>query len=135
MKKNKMNGRIVDGEWTTDPNKIKEEVWQYFSSKFSESITFRPKFVNSFKKLTMEDRNILDGSISLLEIKKVVLSCGDDKASQLDGFTFKFIKEFWDNLKFDIISFVKNFESAGKISRDVTLLSSRLFQNLMIHYS
>lgn len=29
----------------------------------------------------MEDRNILDGSISLLEIKKVVLSCGDDKAS------------------------------------------------------
>ncbi|GJS55576.1 RNA-directed DNA polymerase, eukaryota, reverse transcriptase zinc-binding domain protein [Tanacetum coccineum] len=43
--------------------------------------------------------------------------CGGDKAPGPDGFTFKFIKNQWDLLGNDIISFVREFESFTIIPR------------------
>lgn len=46
---------------------------------------------------------MLEASFSLDEVKNAVWSCGNDKAPGLDGLTFKFLKEFWDLLKDDIL--------------------------------
>lgn len=50
------------------------------------------------------------------EIEQAVRSCGSDKAPGPDGFTFKFIKVYWDRIKDDIMAFVKYFEQSGKIN-------------------
>lgn len=50
------------------------------------------------------------------EIKDAVWKCGNDKASGQDGFTFKFIKHFWDLMLGDIMHFVRNFEAYGGFS-------------------
>nr|KAJ0194711.1 hypothetical protein LSAT_V11C700378140 [Lactuca sativa] len=68
----------------------------------------RPKIINdNFKKISEEDRDMLEASLSLDEVKNAIWSCGSHKAPRPDGFTFKFLKEFWDVLKDDIFKRVK----------------------------
>nr|GEZ03428.1 RNA-directed DNA polymerase, eukaryota, reverse transcriptase zinc-binding domain protein [Tanacetum cinerariifolium] len=53
------------------------------------------------------------------EIKTVVWDCGSNKASGPDGYSFLFIKIFWDLLKHDIQEFVVSFFSLGKFPQGV----------------
>lgn len=77
------------------------------SSKFSENMKSRPRFTsNDFKKLSDPEKLSLEIPFSEEEIKRAIWSCGSDKARGPDGYSFKFIKLFWDVLKEDIISFV-----------------------------
>ncbi|GJR36492.1 RNA-directed DNA polymerase, eukaryota [Tanacetum coccineum] len=52
-----------------------------------------------------------------IEDKKAVWSCGGGKAPWPDGFTFKFIKKYWDAIGIDFINMVKRFEIDGEIPR------------------
>ncbi|KAL4586081.1 hypothetical protein LXL04_010712 [Taraxacum kok-saghyz] len=113
---NRINGLIIEGEWCTDPVTIKSEVLQFFKDKFNEEHPVRPKFINNnFKKLDANDRDSLDRGFTIAEVKEAVWSCGNDKAPGPDGFTFKFIKTYWDTLKDDFFGFVKKFEETGAI--------------------
>lgn len=47
----------------------------------------------------------------------MIWACGNEKAPRPDGYTFKFIKRYWDILKEDIVNVVKHFERFGVISR------------------
>lgn len=51
------------------------------------------------------------------EVKEVVQECGSDKSSILDYFNFKFIKDFWQVFKADIMRFMREFNFNGVISR------------------
>nr|GEU30763.1 RNA-directed DNA polymerase, eukaryota [Tanacetum cinerariifolium] len=53
-----------------------------------------------------EIRNFLESHISLDEVKNVVWECGSNKAPGPDGFSFAFIKKYWDLMKMDIFEFV-----------------------------
>ncbi|GJV14423.1 putative RNA-directed DNA polymerase, eukaryota, reverse transcriptase zinc-binding domain protein, partial [Tanacetum coccineum] len=53
--------------------------------------------------------------ISLEEIRSAVWDCGSQKASGPDGFTFKFVKHFWDDIKLDIQSFMVKFFKSSKL--------------------
>ena len=47
------------------------------------------------------------------EIKRVVWDCGSEKSPVPDGLNFKFIKEFWQLLKPDVILFLDEFYVNG----------------------
>ncbi|GKC72690.1 RNA-directed DNA polymerase, eukaryota, reverse transcriptase zinc-binding domain protein [Tanacetum coccineum] len=84
------------------------------------STTF-PSTINS------EDHNLLEKEVTIDEIKYAVWNCGNDKAPGPDGFTFGFIKRYWEIFKHDIQEFViKFFESkkmlAGSNSSFITLI-------------
>ncbi|XP_071729092.1 uncharacterized protein [Rutidosis leptorrhynchoides] len=51
------------------------------------------------------------------EIKQAVWDRGSDKYPRPDGFTFTFVKHFWEAINGDIIAAVQNFESSGSIPR------------------
>lgn len=51
-----------------------------------------------------------DTCFSIDEIKDVVWRCGGDKAPSLGNFTFKFFKNMWDVMKYDVFHFMKHFE-------------------------
>ncbi|GJU97701.1 putative RNA-directed DNA polymerase, eukaryota, reverse transcriptase zinc-binding domain protein [Tanacetum coccineum] len=61
------------------------------------------------------DRPLLETNVSIYEIKDVVWDCGSDKAPSLDGFTFAFVKRYWDLLKSDIHIFVASFLASKKM--------------------
>ncbi|KAL4589627.1 hypothetical protein LXL04_002535 [Taraxacum kok-saghyz] len=113
-----LNGLMINGRWSSDVNEIKNEALNFFSDKFQEGCQNRPKFINnSFLKLSEADKNFLEASFGIGEVKEAIWSCGSDKAPGPDGFNFNFIKKFWDLMKDDIMRFVKHFEDFGCLSR------------------
>ncbi|XP_071692041.1 uncharacterized protein [Rutidosis leptorrhynchoides] len=61
--------------------------------------------------------NELEKPFSEAEVKSAVWGCGDDKASGPDGFSFCFIKHFWELIKQEVMAFVTNFHSTGFIPK------------------
>lgn len=109
---------MIEGLWVTDPEQIKASIWNFFAKKFDENMPDKPKLINpNFAKLDCSDCELLDKPFSIEEVEFAVKSCGNDKAPGPDGFTFKFIKEFWQDLKDDIFAFVKKFENTGRFNK------------------
>lgn len=53
-RKNRINGRMLNGRWSIEANEIKMEALQFFQNKFRESWVSRRKLINSsFKTLLM----------------------------------------------------------------------------------
>ena len=59
----------------------------------------------------------LEAIISEMEIKEAIWSCGNDRALGPDGFSFQFIKQYWELLKKDVVEFVLEFYETGKLTR------------------
>ena len=51
------------------------------------------------------------------EVKQAVWDCGSDKSPGPDGVNFKFIKQFWQLLKPDILRFIDEFHVNGVFPR------------------
>nr|GEX75687.1 delta(12) fatty acid desaturase DES8.11-like [Tanacetum cinerariifolium] len=67
-------------------------------------------YCNLFKTLSDVEVSLLDASFSCKEIKDVVWDRGGNKTPGPEGFTFKFIKEFWDTIGTDFSNMVMRFE-------------------------
>ncbi|GJT93611.1 hypothetical protein Tco_1082456 [Tanacetum coccineum] len=116
--RSRINGLNIQGAWVTEPSLIKIHIFNTFKQKFHEDSLSRPTFTsNLFKQLSVEECSLLDLPFSTQEIKEAVWSCGGDKAPGPDGFSFKLLKKHWDIFSFDIISYVKEFETKAFIPR------------------
>ncbi|KAI3517218.1 hypothetical protein L1887_16430 [Cichorium endivia] len=117
-RKSRINGLVINGEWNTKVEDIKQEAYMFFRDKFHEKWPSRPKLINSrFRKLEPDISNNLEEEFSLEEVKRAVWDCGNEKAPGPDGFSFAFIKKYWDNIKDDFMAFVKRFERFGRIGK------------------
>ena len=80
-RKNRINGLMINGRWTTEAKEIKEEVHRFFNEKFRETRTVRPKLIsNHFRTLPMMEAIRLEAPILTEEIKAAVWACGSDRA-------------------------------------------------------
>ena len=112
IKNNRIYGLNVNGVWKAEAEIMKEEVYNFFKSKFSDDNPIRPIHrSNLFKKLTREHSEWIEVPFSVEEIKEAVWSYGNNKAPGTEGFTFVFIRRFWDKIGRDICDVVKFFES------------------------
>ncbi|GJZ38825.1 putative RNA-directed DNA polymerase, eukaryota, reverse transcriptase zinc-binding domain protein [Tanacetum coccineum] len=110
-----INGILHEGEWITDPKDIKTAFLNFYKAKFSchdSPVIFPPIVVG--KRLCDSDRRYLDSMVSLEEIKDAVWDCGSQKAPGPDGFSFLFVKKYWDLVSHDIQNFVNGFFASGK---------------------
>ncbi|GKE18890.1 putative RNA-directed DNA polymerase, eukaryota, reverse transcriptase zinc-binding domain protein, partial [Tanacetum coccineum] len=99
QRSNSIHDIMYEGSWVSEPHQVKEA------------------FLNFFK----------ENDISLDEIKTAVWNCSSDKALDPDGFSFAFVKRFWDILKLDIFKFVNSFFTScnmltGSNSSFITLI-------------
>lgn len=114
IRRSRIHGLNIDGVWTSEPEKVKEEVYSFFSNKFKENIQDKPKFRSGrFRALSVEQKVSLEIPISYEEVKQAVWNCGTEKAPGPDGFTFAFIKKFWETIGDDVFNAVKYFEEHG----------------------
>nr|GFC97841.1 transposon TX1 uncharacterized [Tanacetum cinerariifolium] len=109
-----------EGVWLSDLKDIKEAFLNFYKKKFScqDSQVSFPSFMPAHRFNT-SDQGLLEVVVSMKEIKTVVRDCGSNKASGPDGYSFLFIKIFWDLLKHDIQEFVVSFFSLGKFPQGV----------------
>nr|GEV49465.1 RNA-directed DNA polymerase, eukaryota, reverse transcriptase zinc-binding domain protein [Tanacetum cinerariifolium] len=71
------------------------------------------KFCHGIINSKRKSHTIQDSMVSLEEIKSAVWDCGSQEARVPDGFSFMFVKIFWDIMKLDIQNFVVRFFSSG----------------------
>lgn len=62
-----------------------------------------------FSSLVVDAVSFLEEPFSSEETKEVVWDCGGDRAPGPNGFSFKFLRHFWDVLGSDVIGFVQEF--------------------------
>ncbi|GKE42501.1 putative RNA-directed DNA polymerase, eukaryota, reverse transcriptase zinc-binding domain protein [Tanacetum coccineum] len=65
-------------------------------------------FANS-SRLCALNRDSLETPVSLDEVKNAVWDCGSSKAPGPNGFSFAFVKKYWDDIKVDILEYVNIF--------------------------
>ncbi|GJY80355.1 reverse transcriptase domain-containing protein [Tanacetum coccineum] len=109
-----IEGILHEGVWITDPSTIKLTFLTFYKEKFSchdTSVILPP--MSTANRLSDLDRSLLDSMVSLEEIKNAVWDCGSQKAPGLNGFSFMFVKKYWDIMKHDIHNFMVWFFSSG----------------------
>ncbi|GJX81979.1 putative RNA-directed DNA polymerase, eukaryota, reverse transcriptase zinc-binding domain protein [Tanacetum coccineum] len=109
-----ITGIMHDGVWISDPLFTKEIFLNFFKDKFQahdSQVVFSPLALSI--GLCTRDRDSFQTSVSCDEIKSAIWDCGSNKAPRPDGFSFAFIKKYWDLLKMDIYGFFNSFFESG----------------------
>nr|KAJ0212928.1 hypothetical protein LSAT_V11C400161040 [Lactuca sativa] len=96
---NVIRGIFVHGDWVTYPIEVKNEFFDFYSSKFNnfQNILMVARS-DRFSSLLPKDVELLEKLFSVKDIKEAVWDCGGDRAPGSDGILFKFLKHFWDVL-------------------------------------
>ncbi|XP_076942499.1 uncharacterized protein LOC143612391 [Bidens hawaiensis] len=98
------------GEWIIDPLQVKQVFFDFYSKRFKPfdgvEVVRRS---NKLKFLSPDDNDFLVSEVTMLEVKLAVWGCGSDKSPGPDGFSFAFIKKFWDIMKADFFEAVQQF--------------------------
>ncbi|GJY57854.1 RNA-directed DNA polymerase, eukaryota [Tanacetum coccineum] len=104
-----INGIMVEGTWITDPSLIKDAFFQFYKDKFQAQDS-QVLFTNLPHSHTLNntDRDYLERLVTLEEIKEVVWDCGSSKAPGPDGFSFAFVKKYWDIIQKDLHDFINS---------------------------
>ena len=72
---------------------------------------------NLFHSLTEDQVLFLQAPFSREEIKRAVWECGSDRDPGPDGFSFGFLKRFWDFILDDLVAFVQHFHDHCSIPK------------------
>ncbi|GAU51587.1 hypothetical protein TSUD_414310 [Trifolium subterraneum] len=97
---------------------IREAVVSHFASHFKAVSIDRPGLDNlSFKQLNTVEVSNLIKPFSLEEVKATVWDWDSFKSPGPDGINFGFIKDFWNELKGDLMRFIVEFHRNGKLTK------------------
>ncbi|GKV34650.1 hypothetical protein SLEP1_g43008 [Rubroshorea leprosula] len=117
-RKNDISSILVGNQRLEEVNCMKDGVANYFETLFKEDVWQRPVLDGvDFKKISDEERAMLEAPFSEEEVKQAAWSCESTKAPGADGFNFKFVKEMWGTLKDDVMGYVSDFHKHGKLVR------------------
>ncbi|KAJ9542203.1 hypothetical protein OSB04_028709 [Centaurea solstitialis] len=108
-----IHGLSINRVWLNDPTSIKSHAFDFFQENFKESRGARLRFVNNnLRKISATQNRLLEAPFEKDEIKKAIWSCGGEKAPGPEGFTFAFLRKFWDIVGEDSYKAIKDFEEA-----------------------
>ena len=111
---------LVDGvriEWV---HPVRHAVFTHFSHHFKSQAEVRPSVSNlRFRTLSVEEGGSLTKPFSVDEVKEAIWDCDSFKSPGPNGVNFGFIKDFWLDLKDDVMRFVSEFHRNGKLVKGV----------------
>ncbi|GJY56014.1 hypothetical protein Tco_0455129, partial [Tanacetum coccineum] len=105
-----VKGIMIDSEWVMDPHRVKLAFFNFYKEKFEARdakvnlITVTPQV-----HLDLQERNALEDNVSNEEIKAAVWDFDSQKAPGPDGYTFLFIKSYWELFKPNVEAAVRDF--------------------------
>lgn len=111
---NALTGLTVHGSWVEDPEVVKCKVKEYFEGQLKNTPgSFLRLDGVPFSPISVTQSAALTCSFDMEEIRSVVWNCEGDKSPGTNGFNFRFIKRFWQELKEDIKRVVDDFHRHG----------------------
>jgi hypothetical protein len=76
-----------------------------------------------FKQLTLVEYGSLTSPFLEAEVKATVWDCDNFKSPGPDGINFGFFKDFWEELKGDVMRFITEFHQNGKLTKGSTFIA------------
>ncbi|PNX56722.1 cysteine-rich receptor-like protein kinase, partial [Trifolium pratense] len=108
----------VDGVTLEGVEPIRQAVFSHFESHFKASNVNRPVVDDlQFKRLNHVENGSLIKPFTEAEVKSAVWDCDSFKSPGPDGINFGFIKDFWAELRGDIMRFISEFHRNGKLAK------------------
>ncbi|GAU24254.1 hypothetical protein TSUD_23900, partial [Trifolium subterraneum] len=110
----------VDGVAVEGVTPIRQAVFSHFASHFKANNVGRPEIDNlQFKRLSQLKSSSLIKPFSEAEVKSAVWDCDSFKSPGPDGINFGFIKDFWAELRGDVVRFISEFHRNGKLTKGI----------------
>ncbi|CAJ2637778.1 unnamed protein product [Trifolium pratense] len=110
----------VDGVTLEGVNPIRQAVFSHFESHFKAPNVERPGVEDlQFKRLNQLEVGGLIKPFSEAEVKQAVWDCDSYKSPGPDGINFGFIKDFWVELRGDVMRFLIDFHRNGRLSKGI----------------
>jgi hypothetical protein len=110
----------VDGVTVEGVHPIRQAVFSHFESHFRAGRGDRPGVDNlAFKQLNQVECGSLTRPFLEAEVKAAVWDCDSFKSPGPDGVNFGFFKDFWVELKGDVMRFLSEFHRNGKLTKGI----------------
>nr|GEY46032.1 RNA-directed DNA polymerase, eukaryota [Tanacetum cinerariifolium] len=110
-----IRGVLVDGQWKTDPDVVKDAFKDHFSNRFKHPQQSRFKLNFAFPNRLSNDQVVdLDRYISHDEIRAAVWNCGVNKSPSPNGYSLEFFRRYWRFISPDFCSAVAQFLDTGQ---------------------
>jgi len=111
---------LVDDVVVEGVQPIRNAVFTHFANHFKAATVTRPSVSNlQFGSLSVADGVSLIKPFLVEEVKAAVWECDSFKSPGPDGINFGFLKDFWADMKEDIMRFVSEFHRNGKLSKGI----------------
>jgi len=116
-----MSSRIdVGGTLVEGVDNVRSVVFNHFLDQFKSPIRVRPRVVDlNFCRLSYREGASLIKSFTLEELKNAVWDCDSYKCLGPYGVNFGFIKDFWVDMKDDLMRFVSDIHCNGKLMKGI----------------
>ncbi|GJV71855.1 RNA-directed DNA polymerase, eukaryota [Tanacetum coccineum] len=113
-----IRGTLVNGEWISEPHRVKNEFFSHFKKQFSPPQTPRIRFDFTFPtRLSSDQVEDLEHIVTYDEVKRAVWDCGTNKSPRPDGFSFEFYHKYWTTIDEDVFQAVRDFFVNGHFPR------------------
>jgi len=110
-----VNGSMVEG---VQP--VRQAVFSHFASHFQPHHIQRPMIDDlQFRGLSYVEGGGLIKPFLVEEVKAAIWDCDSFKSPGPDGINFDFFKDFWSDLKEDVMCFANDFHRNGKLSKGI----------------
>jgi len=112
----------IGGVQVEGVDNVREAVFNHFSNHFQSDVVERPSpspMHLNFCMLSYRDGAAFVKPFSMEELKVAVWDCDSFKCSGPDGVNFGFIKDFWEDLKADMLRFVSDFHRNGRLLKGI----------------
>jgi hypothetical protein len=108
----------VDGTTLEGVHHIRQAVFSHFANHFKASNMVRPGVENlRFNRLSVAEGSSLIRPFSEAEVRAAVWDCDSFKSPGPDGVNFVFFKDFWEEMKGDVLRFVSEFHRNGRLTK------------------
>jgi hypothetical protein len=108
----------VDGVTLEGVHPIRQVVFSHFANHFKARDVVRPGVENlRFRRLSGVEGSGLTRPFSESEVKAAVWDCDSFKSPGPDGVNFGFIKDFWEDMKGEVMRFITEFHRNGKLTK------------------
>jgi len=111
---------LVDGVRIEGVHPVRQAVFDHFAEHFKVHDVERPSISNlQFRTLSVGEGGSLIKPFSEAEVKEAIWDCDSFKSPGPDGVNFGFLKEFWTEVKVDVMRFVSEFHRNGKLAKGI----------------
>jgi hypothetical protein len=108
----------VDGANLEGVHPIWQAVYTHFANHFKTRNMVRSGVENlEFNSLSVAECSSLTKPFSKAEVKAAIWDCDSLKSPGPDGINFGFFKDFWMEMKGDVMRFISEFHQNGKLTK------------------